>query len=113
MIELLLPLIGPVTQDPSPRHPAVDQACTLGAPVRAMSNGYGRFEWDHYKGWTFIQETPEGEIRISHLKHKGVDRFYNVGEVFSACGNTGAYSTGPHLHVEAPPHILQRVYYSF
>lgn len=112
MIELILPLLGPVTQDPSPRHPAVDQACILGTPVKAISNGYGSFSWSHEKGWTFTQETPEGKISMSHLKYKGVNRFYTIGEVVSACGNTGAYSTGPHIHVEAPPHILKRLYYN-
>ena len=113
VIELILPLIGPVTQDPSPRHPAVDQACSIGDPVKAMGTGFGRFEWDHYKGWTFIQQTEAGEIRISHLQKSGESRHYNMGEVAAYCGNTGAYSTGPHLHVEAPPEVLRQVYYAF
>ena len=110
MTNYIPPVIGPVTQDVFPRHQAIDQACIAGSDVRAMGNGYGQFHWEHEKGWTFVQSTPLGEIRMSHLAFKGVDRFYNVGEVVNACGSTGAYSTGPHVHIEAPPSILKQVY---
>ncbi|ADF42442.1 putative peptidase [Synechococcus phage S-CBS2] len=100
----MIPVVGPVVQNPSIRHPAVDIACIPGSEVRAMANGHGTFHWDHDMGWVFTQ----GNISISHLDHKGVDRFYTVGEVISACGSTGRLSAGPHVHIEGPPEVLSR-----
>lgn len=69
-----------------------------------MTNGHGTFHWDHDMGWVFTQ----GDTSISHLAHKGVDRFYTVGEVISRCGSTGRLSAGPHVHIEGPPSLLSR-----
>jgi len=100
----MIPVVGPVIQQPSQAHPAVDIACMPNSAVRAMANGMGTFHWDHDMGWVFTQ----GDTTISHLAHRGVDRFYTIGEVISACGSTGRLSHGPHVHVEGPPAVLQR-----
>ena len=102
----MIPVVGPVVQDPSPRHPAVDQACIPGSPVRAIGQGLGTFHWDHNMGWVFTQ----GDITISHLAERGLDRFYEPGEQVSTCGSTGRLSAGPHIHVEAPPPVIRSVY---
>lgn len=102
---IILPVTGPVIQEPSPYHQGIDQACLLGSEVRAMGNGYGRFHWSRDMGWVFTQETSVGTISISHLRYKGVDGFYQAGQVVSQCGSTGRLSRGPHVHVEGPPVI--------
>lgn len=100
----MIPVVGPVIQRPSQAHPAVDIACLPNSAVRAMTNGMGAFYWSRNMGWVFIQ----GDIAISHLAYRGIDRFYNIGEVVSACGSTGRLSRGPHVHVEGPPEVLRR-----
>lgn len=70
-----------------------------------MASGYGSFHWDADMGWVFTQETSQGKISISHLANRGVNRFYEIGEVISQCGSTGRLSAGPHVHIEGPPAI--------
>jgi len=98
----MIPVIGVVTQTPSLHHQAVDISCIHGSEVRAMGKGYGSFSWSHTKGWTFTQ----GDIAMSHLMERGQDGEYERGDVIGACGSTGVYSTGPHIHLEGPPEIL-------
>ena len=42
MIQLLLPIMGPITQEWSYKHPAIDIGCTEGIPVLAAHNGVGK-----------------------------------------------------------------------
>ena len=102
----IAPVAGPITQEIHGHHRAVDQACIAGSPVVAMIDGNGSFHWDYYKGWVFTQ----GNFSIAHLAHSGPSRYYYQGEIISACGSTGAYSTGPHVHVEGPERELRQLY---
>ena len=45
--------------------------------------------------------------RYSHLNAGAPAGSYDRGEIIGLCGNTGRWSTGPHLHFEAEPlHLL-------
>ena len=106
---MIPPVAGLVVQDFTPSHQAIDAACVLGSPVRAMTSGYGSFHWDHDMGWVFTQEGPQGTVSISHLAERGPNRYYGVGEIVSRCGSTGRLFAGPHVHVEGPP-IIRSVF---
>ena len=47
------------------------------------------------------------KTRYSHLNAGAPAGSYDRGQIIGLCGNTGRWSTGPHLHFEAEPlHLL-------
>ena len=100
-IQLLHPMPGVVTQGVRPGHPALDIACTPGTPVRAAHDGQGRSQRSHTHGITFVLAGADGlETSYSHLQAASPGGRYQRGDVIGHCGNTGIWSSGPHLHFE-------------
>ena len=58
-------------------------------------------------GWTFHLAGAGVKTRYSHLNAGAPAGSYDRGQIIGLCGNTGRWSTGPHLHFEAEPlHLL-------
>jgi murein DD-endopeptidase MepM/ murein hydrolase activator NlpD len=92
---------GVITQGVREGHPAIDIACIPGTPVRAAHDGKGRVHRSHTHGITFELLGPDGlETSYSHLNTAMPAGFYARGEQIGTCGNTGIWSSGPHLHFE-------------
>ena len=104
---LLVPMSGVVTQGVEQDHPALDISCRVGRPVRAAHDGVGRSRWTATHGWTFHLAGAGVKTRYSHLNAGAPAGSYDRGQIIGLCGNTGRWSTGPHLHFEAEPlHLL-------
>ena len=98
---------GVVTHGVEQDHPALDIACRVGRSVRAAHDGVGRSRWSSTLGWTFHLAGDGVKTRYSHLSAGAPAGSYNRGQIIGLCGNTGRWSTGPHLHFEAEPlHLL-------
>jgi len=92
------PIHGPVTQDPSVNHPAVDIACTVGQPVRATHAGRLRSGRTTTLGNVATVTGVRWSSFYAHLDTVTADREVKGGEIIGTCGNTGTLTTGPHLH---------------
>ena len=95
---LIWPVKGPITQFPTPRHPAIDIACTPGDPVVAVHGGQMVKHWDPDMG-NVVQVV--GRDLVSTYAHLGEvykTRLVIAGEEVGTCGTTGRLTTGPHLH---------------
>lgn len=103
---LFSPVSGPVTQryDLQKKHYAVDIVAPKDTPVKAVSDGTVVFaEWTSNTGYVILVEH-KNEL-ISVYKHNGSlsksqGDAVKAGEVIAAVGNTGEFTTGPHLHFE-------------
>ncbi|MDP3314286.1 M23 family metallopeptidase [Lutibacter sp.] len=86
------------------KHFAVDIATSMGAPVKSVADGTVIFaEWTAGTGYVIIVEHSRGFISIyKHNKalHKNQGDVVQTGEVIASAGNSGEYTTGPHLHFE-------------
>lgn len=101
-LQLLQPMPGVVTQGVRPGHPAIDIACAPGTPVRAAHDGKARVERSYTHGITVELAGADGLItRYSHLQSSLPVGEVRRGEVIGLCGNTGIWSSGPHLHFES------------
>jgi murein DD-endopeptidase MepM/ murein hydrolase activator NlpD len=93
---------GVITQGVREGHPAIDIACTTGTPVRAAHDGVGRVRRSRTHGTTFELRGADGlETSYSHLHTAMPAGNYNRGDQIGTCGNTGIWSSGPHLHFES------------
>jgi murein DD-endopeptidase MepM/ murein hydrolase activator NlpD len=92
------PIHGPVTQEPSSSHPAVDIACTVGDDVRSTHSGRLRSGRTTTLGNVATVEGLRWSSFYAHLDTVTADREVKSGEVIGTCGNTGTLTTGPHLH---------------
>jgi murein DD-endopeptidase MepM/ murein hydrolase activator NlpD len=97
MFVYLPPVEGVITQDPSFYHQAYDFSCIPGDPVRSVRS----FKWSHEMGWTYTVKYEDRVTSYSHLGEVGPKTYVLEGDVIGLCGNTGAYSTGPHVHFES------------
>ncbi|MBM3267003.1 MAG: M23 family metallopeptidase [Candidatus Sericytochromatia bacterium] len=99
---------GVITRGVGPNHPALDIACTVGTRVRAAHDGQGSSYRSHTLGNTFVLKGAGGlQTSYSHLASARPAGPYRRGDLIGACGNTGSWSTGPHLHFEAnKPELL-------
>lgn len=108
VIETVLypPLEGSVSDsfDPKNNHYALDIIAESKAPVKAIADGTVIFsDWTSETGYVIIIEHQNDFI--SAYKHNGSlfkkqgDQV-KAGEVIATVGNTGEYTTGPHLHFE-------------
>lgn len=86
------------------KHYAVDIVTDKNAPVKATADGTVIFsEWTAETGYVIILEHSYGLISV--YKHnsaltKEQGEMVKEGEVIAIVGNTGEYTTGPHLHFE-------------
>ena len=101
MIALALVMTGVITQYPSIEHPGWDIACVTGRPVYAAHDGQLSSHWNGYMGNVIVIESSEEQSQYAHL-HEVVHPPGSVteGSLIGTCGNTGAWSYGPHLHFE-------------
>ncbi len=103
---LFPPVKGYISQDFSSddRHFGVDIVTEKNSPVKAVADGTVIFsEWTAETGYVMILEHSYGLISVykhnSSLSKKQGEKV-KAGEVIAIVGNTGAFTTGPHLHFE-------------
>lgn len=86
------------------KHFAIDIAVEMGTPVKSVADGTVIFaEWTAQTGHVIIVEHSRGFISIykhNTSLHKKQGDMVKSGEVIASAGDTGEYSTGPHLHFE-------------
>jgi murein DD-endopeptidase MepM/ murein hydrolase activator NlpD len=86
------------------KHFAIDIAVQMGTPVKSVADGTVIFaEWTAETGNVIIVEHSRGFISIykhNTALHKQQGDMVKSGEVIASAGDTGEYSTGPHLHFE-------------
>jgi len=100
------PILGKVTQkfDIKTKHYAIDITAKTGTPVKSVADGTVIFaEWTAETGYVIIIEHTNGFLSVykhnaSLLKKQG--DLVLTGEAIATVGNTGEFSTGPHLHFE-------------
>ncbi|MGB5274647.1 MAG: M23 family metallopeptidase [Flavobacteriaceae bacterium] len=100
------PLNGIISQeyDAQKKHYAVDIVAPKDSPIKAIADGTVIFaEWTADTGHVIIIEHKEGLLSV--YKHNGSlskaqGDMVNSGEVIASVGNTGEFTTGPHLHFE-------------
>ncbi len=103
---LFPPVKGTVSEsyNPKEKHYAVDVVTSKDAPVKATANGTVIFaEWTADTGNVIILKHRNDLISVykhnaSLVKEQG--EIVKAGEVIAIVGNTGEFSTGPHLHFE-------------
>lgn len=103
---LFSPVSGVISQgyNAEKKHFAVDIVAKKDAPVKAVANGTVIFsEWTADTGFVLIMEHEEGLLSVykhnSSLNKEQGD-LVKAGEVVASVGNTGEFTTGPHLHFE-------------
>lgn len=103
---LFPPVNGSISQQYSleEKHYAVDVAVIKNTPVKATADGVVVFsEWTAETGYVIMIAHKKELISVykhnSSLTKAQGDRVKS-GEVIAMAGNTGAFSTGPHLHFE-------------
>jgi murein DD-endopeptidase MepM/ murein hydrolase activator NlpD len=86
------------------KHFAIDIAVELGTPVKTVADGTVIFaEWTAQTGHVIIVKHTQGFISIykhNTSLHKKQGDLVKLGEVIASAGDTGEFSTGPHLHFE-------------
>ncbi len=86
------------------KHFAIDIAVQMGTPVKSVADGTVIFaEWTAETGHVIIVEHSRGFISVykhNTALHKQQGDMVKSGEVIASAGDTGEYSTGPHLHFE-------------
>ena len=86
------------------KHFAVDLIVAKDSPIKATADGTIIFaEWTAETGFVVIIEHNEGLLSV--YKHnasitKSQGDLVKAGEVIATAGNTGEFTTGPHLHFE-------------
>ena len=103
---LFAPVNGTISEgyNVKEKHYAVDIIVAKNTPVKATADGTVIFaEWTSETGYVVIIE--HSYELISVYKHnaaltKSQGDLVKAGEVVAMAGNTGEYTTGPHLHFE-------------
>ena len=110
-LQLLQPMAGVITQGVRPGHPAIDIACASGTPVRAAHDGVARVERSYTHGITVVLNGVGGlTTSYSHLQSAAGSGTIRQGDPIGLCGNTGIWSSGPHLHFESNrPELLSNL----
>jgi len=86
------------------KHYAVDLVVAKDSPIKSTADGTVIFaEWTAETGFVVIVEHSEGLLSV--YKHnssitKNQGDLVKAGEVIATAGNTGEFTTGPHLHFE-------------
>jgi murein DD-endopeptidase MepM/ murein hydrolase activator NlpD len=105
-IVFFAPVVGTLTDgyNPKTKHFAVDIAVEMGTPVKSVADGTVIFAaWTSETGHVIIVEHSGGFISVykhNTTLHKEQGDLVKSGEVIASAGNTGEFSTGPHLHFE-------------
>jgi len=105
-IVFFAPVVGTLTDgyDLEKKHFAVDIAVEMGTPVKTVADGTVIFaEWTADTGNVIIVKHNSGFISIykhNATLHKHQGDLVKSGEVIASAGNSGEFSTGPHLHFE-------------
>jgi len=105
-IVFFAPVVGTVTEgyNLEKKHFAVDIAVQTGTPVKSVADGTVIFaEWTADTGNVIIVKHNSGFISIykhNATLHKHQGDLVKSGEVIASAGNSGKFSTGPHLHFE-------------
>ena len=102
----LPPIVGVLSRGYSAEagHFGLDFAAREGTPVRSIGDGFVVFaDWTHAGGFTIAVQHSDGYLSVyKHnqrlLKREG-DRVRSQ-ETVALSGNTGAVTSGPHLHFE-------------
>lgn len=105
-IVLFSPLSGDVSEvyDAGQKHYAVDIVAPKDMPVKAIASGTVVFsEWTAETGYVIIVKHENNFLSV--YKHNGSltksqGEIVRAGEVIASVGNTGEFTTGPHLHFE-------------
>ncbi len=105
-LALFAPVKGTITEgyNPKTKHYAVDVVTGKDAPIKAVADGTVIFaEWTADTGYVIILEHSNNLISV--YKHnaslnKQQGDLVKAGVVIATAGNTGALTTGPHLHFE-------------
>ncbi len=100
------PLSGTISQqfDAAKKHYAIDVVAPRETPIKSVADGIVIFaEWTADTGHVIIVEHKEGVLSV--YKHNGSlsksqGDLVSSGEVIASVGNTGEFTTGPHLHFE-------------
>ncbi len=100
------PLQGEISAGfmPDKKHYGIDILAPLNTPVKAAMDGWVVFsDWTLETGNTLAIQHPNNVITFykhnsSLLKHVG--DYVRAGEAVAIIGNTGALTSGPHLHFE-------------
>lgn len=103
---LFPPVNGAISEgyDVEKKHYAVDVVVAKDSPIKATADGTVIFaEWTAETGFVVIIEHSEGLLSV--YKHnasitKNQGDLVKAGEVIATAGNTGEFTTGPHLHFE-------------
>ena len=86
------------------KHFAIDIVTAKDAPVKATADGTVIFsEWTSETGFVIIIDHSNNFLSVykhNALLTKKQGELVKAGEVIAQVGNTGEYSTGPHLHFE-------------
>ncbi|THD69332.1 M23 family metallopeptidase [Robertkochia marina] len=103
---LFPPLQGKISQayNVEEKHFAVDLTAPAQTPVKSVADGTVIFaEWTTETGYVIIVEHPYGLLSVyKHNASLGKQQgdLVIAGEVIATIGNTGEFTTGPHLHFE-------------
>ena len=89
-------------------HNGIDFAVPIGTPVYACHDGVIQFTGiDSVRSLTVCIDTNDGTLRTlyCHLSESKVTLGQKVkrGELIALSGNTGSFTTGPHLHLGTRP----------
>lgn len=104
--QYILPIEGRVSRrfQPAQAHWGVDISCAAGEPILAMAEGTVVLaEYSYQTGYLIAVQHPNG--LLSFYKHNSrllrqVGEKVQGGDVLALSGGMGAYSSGPHLHIE-------------
>lgn len=103
---LFPPVSGVITgtYNPEEKHFAIDVATVKNTPVKATADGTVILaEWTADTGYVVVLRHKDNLISVyKHNASLSVAQgdLVKSGEVIAASGNTGALTTGPHLHFE-------------
>jgi murein DD-endopeptidase MepM/ murein hydrolase activator NlpD len=102
----LPPLAGVLSRgfDAAAGHFGLDIVARVGSPVRAVGDGYVvAADWTHTGGYTIAVQHPNGYLSIYAHNQRLLKRIgdrVRSREALALSGNTGAVTSGPHLHFE-------------
>lgn len=105
-ITFIQPAHGVITSefDPEIKHFGLDIVAKKDEPIKSVADGTVLLAtWTYEAGYTVVIQHKSNILSV--YKHnstvfKNVGDFVRQGEVIALMGNTGKYTTGPHLHFE-------------